>query len=85
MIIKCSWLSASLKSEQTQLGGSTSECKEINYYILHLLTRMHLSEECWPSARLELDLLKILIIILMKLIQRCLKQELICGLHQPLP
>lgn len=71
------------------LKHNREQCEEINYYILHLLTQMlslNHSEECRHSAKLQFDLFfLILIIILMKRIQRGLKQELILVLHQPLP
>lgn len=95
MIVKCSWLSTSLQSETSQLRTwnirlqNKESCKQINCYILHLLTHwlsqthpLNHREEGWHSARLEFDLFVILIVILMKLIQRGLKQELILVLHQ---
>lgn len=95
MIIDCSWLSASREREKTQRGTSqTSQTQQGAVwgnkllYLTFTYSNAFFEPQWGVLAFCQASIwpfFLILITILMKRIQRVLKQELILVLHQPLP
>lgn len=95
MVIECSWLSASQERAKTQRGTSqTSQTQQgvvrgnKLFYLTFTYSNAFFEPQWGVLAFCQAwiwPFLKILIVILMKWIQRGLKQDLILVLQQPLP